>query len=73
LAQVEVTTEESRAVVMTANEATEKATVTIAAAEAVTQTAAQAPAQEKTTLESMVVELEQDLGTAGADLRTTNK
>jgi seryl-tRNA synthetase len=69
LAQAEVKIEELWATVTTANEAAKRAT----AAEAATQIAAQAAAQEKTALQLKVAGLEQDLATFGADLRTANK
>jgi chromosome segregation ATPase len=69
LAQAEVKIEELWATVTTANEAAKRAT----AAEAATQIAAQAAAQEKTALQLKVAGLEQDLATFGADLRAANK
>jgi hypothetical protein len=68
LAQAEATTEELRTAVTTTNKAAEKAIAAAAvAAETADRTAAQAATREKTTLESRVAELEQDLATAGAD------
>jgi uncharacterized phage infection (PIP) family protein YhgE len=69
LAQAEAEIEELRATVATANNTTEKATTATAIAWDATQTTA----QEKTTLEAKVAELDHDLGTTGSDLRTVNQ
>jgi hypothetical protein len=69
LAQAEAEIEELRAVVATANDAAKKATTATSTAEA----AAWDAAQEKTTFEVKVAELEQDLVTAGSDLRPVNQ
>jgi uncharacterized protein (DUF3084 family) len=60
------------AAVATTNDATEKATNATATGEAAARDAAQTTAQEKGALKAKVAELEQDLVTAGSDLRTVN-
>jgi chromosome segregation ATPase len=70
LAQAGAEIKRLRAAAMTANEGVEKSTTAFATAEAATRDAAQTAAQEKTTLDAMVEELEWDLTTAGVDLST---
>jgi predicted nucleic acid-binding Zn-ribbon protein len=72
LAQAKADIEELRAVMVTANDVTEKATTATTAVVAATQNAAQTAAQEKMALETKVAELEQELVTAGSDLKTVN-
>jgi uncharacterized protein (DUF3084 family) len=73
LAQPEAEIEKLRATMTTTNDAAEKATTATTNAEATAREAAQTAAQEKMALEAKVAELEQDLVTAGVDLKMTNR
>jgi predicted nucleic acid-binding Zn-ribbon protein len=73
LALAEVEIEKLRAPAVSANEAAERATTTVAAAKATAQDAAQTAAWAKAALETKVVDLEHGLATAGVDLAMANR
>jgi chromosome segregation ATPase len=73
LALADAEAEKLRVAAASADEAAERAKTTDAATEAAAWDAAQAAACEKATLETKVVDLERDLGTATVDLATVDR
>jgi hypothetical protein len=71
LAEAEV--EKLRVAVSSAEEATERASAALAATETAARDAAQDAACEKVVLETKVLDLERDLGTATTDLATAGR
>jgi uncharacterized protein (DUF3084 family) len=73
LALAEAEVKKLRAIATSAEEATERAKTATATTEAAARDAAQAVAREKAVLETKVVNLERDLGTAMVDLATAGR
>jgi hypothetical protein len=73
LALAKAEMEKLHATAMSTNEALERATTAVAAAEATARDATHTAAQEKAVFEAKVADLERDLATVGLDLTTANR